>query len=55
MEIKEITKTELYKLLGINEAETRNIGQLSMHIPEDQETKKFIFNYELVEKEPKDV
>ena len=55
MEIKEITKTELFKLLGINEAETKNIGQLSMHIPEDQDTNKFIFNYEFVEETPENV
>ena len=55
MEIKEITKEELYKLLGISGTETKNIGQLSMHIPEDQDTNKFIFNYEFVVEEPKDV
>ena len=55
MKTRKITKTELFKLLGINEAETKNIGQLSMHIPEDQDTNKFIFNYELIEKESKDV
>ncbi len=49
MKIKEITKNELYKLLGISAAETRNIASLSMHIPNDQDTNKFIFNYEFLE------
>ncbi len=48
METKEITKEELYKLLGIIYTETRNIGELSMHIPNDQAKHKFIFNYEFV-------
>ncbi len=48
METKEITKEELYKLLGITDTETRNIGELSMHIPNDQAKHKFIFNYEFV-------
>lgn len=48
MKVKEITKAELFELLGIDAAETKNIGTLSMHIPNDQDNHKFIFNYSFV-------